>query len=159
MTLQFNPKQRLCFYVMAKQGELSGWMCIIFSWVFCVIVPAPAACTTVFVFCFYAAIIVLLFVPGRALFQVVSRRILHHRVPGEIRSKSVWDLRWIKWHWDCYLSQYVGFPLPVFFHQCSMHILVSIVDAIYSEHCTPSLSNILKHRSVCVTIWLVYGPD
>lgn len=50
MTLQFNPKQRLCFYVMAKQGELSGWMCIIFSWVFCVIVPAPAACNTVFVF-------------------------------------------------------------------------------------------------------------
>jgi hypothetical protein len=71
MTSRFNPKRKLCFYVMAKQGELSGWMYIISFWVFCGIVPAPAVCTKILFL--RAAIVISLDVVGRAMAQAVGR--------------------------------------------------------------------------------------
>jgi hypothetical protein len=32
----------------------------------------------------------------------------------------MWDLCWIKWHWDRFLPEYFVFPLSVSFHQCSI---------------------------------------
>jgi hypothetical protein len=43
-----------------------------------------------------------------------------------------------------YLSDCFGFPPSVLFHQCSLNILASVSDAIYSQQLTASLSNILK---------------
>jgi len=51
---------------MAKQGDLSGWIYIISFWVFCGIVPAPAA------------IVISLDVVGRAMAQAVSRLCFFH---------------------------------------------------------------------------------
>jgi len=56
---------------MAKQGDLSGWIYIISFWVFCGFVPAPAA------------IVISLYVVGRAMAQAVSRLCFFHpRFPG-----------------------------------------------------------------------------
>jgi hypothetical protein len=33
--------------------------------------------------------------------------------PGSIQ----WDLRWTKWHWDRFFSQFFGFPLSISFHR------------------------------------------
>jgi hypothetical protein len=55
---------------MAKQGELSGWIYIISFWLFCGIVPAPAA------------IVISLDVVGRAMAQVVSSLCFYRRFPG-----------------------------------------------------------------------------
>jgi hypothetical protein len=32
----------------------------------------------------------------------------------------MWDLWWTKWHWDRFLSENFGFPLPNSFHRCSI---------------------------------------
>jgi len=69
MTSRFNPQRMLCFYVMAKQRELSGWIYIMSFWLFCSIVPAPA-------------VVISLDVVGRAMAQAVSRMFFHRRFPG-----------------------------------------------------------------------------
>jgi hypothetical protein len=57
---------------MAKQGELSGWTYIISFWVFCGIVPAPAA------------IVISLDVVGRAMAQAVRRLFFLSPISGLI---------------------------------------------------------------------------
>jgi len=59
----------LCLYVLAKQGELSGWIYIISFWLFYGIVPAPT-------------VLISLDVVGRAMAQAVSRLCFHRRLPG-----------------------------------------------------------------------------
>jgi hypothetical protein len=40
--------------------------------------------------------------------------------PGSIPGKSMWDLWWIKWHWDRFFPECFGFPLSISFHRCSI---------------------------------------
>jgi hypothetical protein len=32
----------------------------------------------------------------------------------------MWDLWWIKWHWERVFPNYLGFPLSIAFHRCSI---------------------------------------
>jgi hypothetical protein len=45
----------------------------------------------------------------------VSSLVPHSGGPGSSPGYSVWDLWWIKWHWD----RYFGFPLSISFHRVS----------------------------------------
>ena len=60
----------------------------------------------------------------------------------------MWYWLWKKWHWDrfCY-SEYLGAPLSVSFHQCSilifMHMLFLVVGLI-DETCGISKSSVLS---------------
>jgi hypothetical protein len=44
----------------------------------------------------------------------------HYGDPGSISDRCMCHLWWIKWHWDRFLSQYLGFPLSISFHQCAI---------------------------------------
>jgi len=44
----------------------------------------------------------------------------------------------------CILWECLGVPPSVLFHQCSLHVLASVSDAIYSQQLTAPLINILK---------------
>jgi len=46
--------------------------------------------------------------------------------PGFFLGKSMWDMWWIKWYWDRFLSQYVHYPISVSFLQCSILIIILI---------------------------------
>jgi hypothetical protein len=51
---------------------------------------------------------------SRAVSLAVFRR------PFIVVVQSVWDFWWRKWHWDRFLSQYLGCTLSVSFHKCSI---------------------------------------
>jgi hypothetical protein len=48
------------------------------------------------------------------------RRLAAGLPPGSIPGQSIWDLRWTKWHWDRFFSEYFGFPLSISLHRCSV---------------------------------------
>ena len=50
--------------------------------------------------------------------------VFHCVGPGFIPGQSIWDLWWTKGHWDRLFSEYLGFPLSISLHQCSVLIFV-----------------------------------
>ena len=48
------------------------------------------------------------------------------RRPGFDSGQSLWDFRWKKCSWDSFFSYYC-FPLPVSFHQCSIHNFIYVL--------------------------------
>jgi hypothetical protein len=45
---------------------------------------------------------------------------LHNSVQSGLNfSQSMWDLWWTKWHWDRFISEFLGSALSVSFHCCS----------------------------------------
>jgi hypothetical protein len=44
----------------------------------------------------------------------------HHTGTGSIPGQSMWDLLWTKGHWNRFFPEYVGVPLSISFHQCSI---------------------------------------
>jgi hypothetical protein len=45
---------------------------------------------------------------------------------------SIWDLWWIKWHWNILFSEFFSFPLSVLFHRGS--VCSYIVWGMKSRH-------------------------
>jgi hypothetical protein len=55
-------------------------------------------------------------------------------MPGQ----SVLDLWWTKWHWDTIFPEYLGFPLPVSFHRCSItrktdKLIIVVTTVLHSK--------------------------
>jgi len=40
--------------------------------------------------------------------------------PGSPSGQSLWNVRWIKWHWNRFLSNYFDLDLSVSFHKCTV---------------------------------------
>ena len=63
---------------------------------------------------------------GRGIAQAISRR--PFATEARICSTSVRVKLWCsEWQWDKFLSKYLGFPLLVSFHQCSVLICSSLL--------------------------------
>jgi hypothetical protein len=58
---------------------------------------------------------------GRAIAQVVSRRL--PTVAARVRARGLvkWDLWWTKWRLGQVFSEYFGFPCQSSFHQILLH--------------------------------------
>ena len=46
------------------------------------------------------------------------------RRPAFFPGSDIWDLRWTKWRWDRFSSEYFCFPQSVSFPQCSMFMFI-----------------------------------
>lgn len=94
----------------------------------------------------------------------------YQRGPGSTPGQAMWHLRWIKWQWKRYLSEYLCFPLPASFQQFSALIASSVTDITEPKQLptaslrqTPLASSTSLHRGlylchsklycVCYTHW------
>jgi hypothetical protein len=55
----------------------------------------------------------------------VNRRLIKHKGSVSRPRQSTYDLWWIKWHWDGFLSEAFGFTLPISLHSCCTFIRAS----------------------------------
>jgi hypothetical protein len=47
-----------------------------------------------------------------------------------VPNQSMWNFWWTKWSWDRFFNEYLGCPLSVYFHQCSISIPSSVTIAV-----------------------------
>jgi hypothetical protein len=84
---------------------------------------------------------------GHAMAQAVRRRSL--TAEGWVRSQgqSMWDLWWIKWHWNRFYPEYFGFLLSFSFPRAPL--LENVKKKMFSLHlhhkrCTISLKAVVR---------------
>ena len=79
-----------------------------------------------------------------SVFRLKQSPASYYIYPGWIIGQSLWDLRWIKWHWD--RSFDFDFPLSMPLHQC--FILIFIFKYIPNRKTQENLSTFQQESQV-----------
>jgi hypothetical protein len=78
-------------------------------------------------------------VPVLAMLQAVIRQPVTTEATVWSLASPGLDFRWTKWHRGRFLFKYLGFPVSLSFHQCSMLVNCSITDAVHRILATDSV--------------------
>ena len=63
----------------------------------------------------------------------VSGMVFHRGGPGSFPGQWMWDLRWRKWHWDRFLTEYFVLILSLSFHRYSL-LIPSLITRFLTEY-------------------------
>jgi hypothetical protein len=68
-------------------------------------------------------------------------------------AQSVWDLWWIKWHWDRFFFEFISFPLSVLFHCGSPYTYITYLGDEQFRDIVSSRWHKLDH-AFCASVFL-----
>jgi hypothetical protein len=68
-------------------------------------------------------------------------------------AQSVWDLWWIKWHWDRFFFEFISFPLSILFHCGSPYTYITYLGDEQFRDIVSSRWHKLDH-AFCASVFL-----